>query len=103
MVFSPHYSRTEEIYSYFRFLRVRYTIDFYHFKKEFCDPDSEDCNTRLLTMLAMLMIRRTLKDKMFNRPIVELPETHTSVRRIDFSKEERCLYEIIEERFRTDF
>jgi SNF2 family DNA or RNA helicase len=51
----------------------------------------------------MLMIRRTLKDKMFNRPIVELPETHTTVRRIDFSKEERALYEIIEERFRMDF
>ncbi|KAH0536030.1 hypothetical protein FGG08_007079 [Glutinoglossum americanum] len=77
--------------------------NFYHFKKEFCDPDSEDCNARLLTMLSMLMIRRTLKDKMFNRPIVELPETYTSVRRVDFSKEERCLYEIIEERFRMDF
>ena len=49
------------------------------------------------------MIRRTLKDKMFNRPIVELPQAHTSVKRIDFSKEERCLYEIIEDRFRADF
>ncbi|KAI9765896.1 MAG: hypothetical protein M1840_007037 [Geoglossum simile] len=100
---TPIHNRIEEIFPYFRFLRVQYTTDFYHFRKEFCDPDSEECNTRLLTLLGTLMIRRTLKDKMFNRPIVELPQAHTSVKRIEFSKEERCLYEIIEDRFRTDF
>lgn len=49
------------------------------------------------------MIRRTLQDKIFDRPIVELPQTHPTVKRIDFSKEERALYQILEDRFRKDF
>jgi len=50
-----------------------------------------------------MMIRRTLQDKIFDRPIVELPKTHAAVRKIDFSKEERALYQILEDRFRRDF
>ncbi len=50
-----------------------------------------------------MMIRRTIQDKIFDRPIVELPKAHPDVRKIDFSKEERALYQILEERFRRDF
>ena len=48
------------------------------------------------------MIRRTLQDKIFDRPIVELPKTHADVKKVDFSKEERALYQILEDRFRKD-
>ena len=50
-----------------------------------------------------MMIRRTLQDKIFDRPIVELPKTHPDTKKIDFSKEERALYQILEDRFRRDF
>lgn len=40
---------------------------------------------------------------MFERPIVQLPLTHPEVIRINFSKEERALYQVLEERFRRDF
>ncbi len=100
---TPILNRLEELYPYFRFLSVDCTPDFQTFKREFCDPNSAECQRRVFSLLSYMMIRRTLQDKIFNRPIVELPNTHPTVKRIDFSKEERALYQILEERYRKDF
>lgn len=91
------------VLEYFRFLSVQYATDVHTFKREFCDPDSLECQSRIQSLLSYMMIRRTLQDKIFDRPIVELPQTHPEIKKIDFSKEERALYQILEDRFRRDF
>ncbi|KAI9877522.1 MAG: hypothetical protein M1830_003663 [Pleopsidium flavum] len=100
---TPILNRLEELYPYFRFLSVDYAEDFQTFKREFCNPHSAECNRRVLSLLSYMMIRRTIQDRIFDRPIVELPKTHPDLKRVDFSKEERALYQILEERFRRDF
>jgi SNF2 family DNA or RNA helicase len=47
-------------------------------------------------MLSIFMIRRTLKDMILGRPIVELPLTHPATKFINFSDEEKALYRVFE-------
>ncbi|KAI9848067.1 MAG: hypothetical protein M1837_001169 [Sclerophora amabilis] len=100
---TPIQNRLEEFFPYFRFLQIPFTQSFRVFKTNFCNPESETCRERVQAFLSFMMIRRTLKDKMFDRPIVELPNTESHELRIDFTPEERALYETIEEKFRQTF
>lgn len=47
-------------------------------------------------------MRRTMKDKIFGRPIIELPTPHPFLMFIRFSQEETVLYRALEEKFRID-
>lgn len=79
---------------------MSFSNDFQVFRDHFCDPDDDECMARVTHVLSFMMIRRTLKDKMFDRPIVELPDVHPLVQRVELSKVERFLYEALEEIFR---
>ena len=48
------------------------------------------------------MLRRSLRDRIFGRPIVNLPKPHHTIERLEFTEEERAFYDILEERFRDD-
>ena len=97
---TPIQNRLDELYPYFRFLRIKYTSDYATFKQQFCDHRDLECRSRVTHLLSFVMMRRTLKDKMFDRPIVELPPTHPKLAEVYFSREERYLYEALEEIFR---
>ena len=96
---TPIMNRVEELYSYFKYLRVDFTGSFSEFTQHFCIEGSGDCNKRLHCILDQIMIRRTMDDKVLGHPIVSLPETHQATERLDFNNVERVIYKIVSRRF----
>ncbi|KAI9883645.1 MAG: hypothetical protein M1823_004592 [Watsoniomyces obsoletus] len=99
---TPIQNRLEELFPYFQFFRVPWTGSLQGFKKNFCNPNSEEHHLRIGYTLSFIMMRRTLKTRMFGRPIIDIPKAHETVERINFTKAERALYDTLEERFRMD-
>lgn len=83
------------LFPYLRFLKANYSMDWRTFQKYFCDPDAEDCNNRIATLLSYAMMRRTMKTTILNRPIITLPKPHPIMQQINFSREERIIYRIV--------
>ncbi|KAF7872861.1 uncharacterized protein EAF02_008932 [Botrytis sinoallii] len=48
------------------------------------------------------MMRRTMKTTILNRPIITLPKPHPVMQQLNFSREERIIYRITENRFRAN-
>jgi len=71
---TPIQNGTEELYPYFKFLRVPNTGSFRVFKENFCGKDRVKIQ-RLATFLSKFMIRRTHLDRLFGAPLVQLPKT----------------------------
>ena len=92
-------NRVEELYPYFKFLRVEHTGSYAEFTNRFCLEGSTQCNQRLHCILDQIMIRRTMKDKVLGYPIVSLPETHQGTDRLEFNGVERTIYNIVSRRF----
>ncbi|PQE14945.1 dna repair rad5 protein [Rutstroemia sp. NJR-2017a WRK4] len=98
---TPLLNRLEELFPYLRFLKANYSMDYKTFERYFCDPDAEECNNRISTLLSYAMMRRTMKTTILNRPILQLPDPHPILQQVDFSKEEKIIYRITENRFRA--
>lgn len=95
---TPICNAVEELYPYFKFLRVQNTGNFDEFKIHFCDFENPDSLSRLHVFLKQGMIRRTHKDKLFGAPIVKLPENHQRTDEIQFNIVERAIYEAYQRR-----
>ncbi|KAI9822957.1 MAG: hypothetical protein M1826_000339 [Phylliscum demangeonii] len=68
----------------------------------FCSKNPEALQ-RIVHLLSFVMIRRTYKDRIFDRPLIDLPAAHSEVKQLDFfSAEERCLYQVLEEKYRVE-
>ncbi|KAG0646207.1 DNA repair rad5 [Hyphodiscus hymeniophilus] len=98
---TPLLNRIEELFPYLRFLKANYSMDWKTFQRYFCDPDANECQTRIATLLSYTMMRRTMKTTILNRPIIILPKPHPEIRYLQFSSEERIIYRITENRFRA--
>ncbi|CAG8974622.1 hypothetical protein HYALB_00009799 [Hymenoscyphus albidus] len=98
---TPLLNNVEELFPYLRFLKADYCMDIREFKKYFCDPQDPRCSSRVATLLEFSMLRRTMKSTMLNCPIIKLPEPHPHIEKISFSDEERIIYRITENRFRS--
>ena len=96
---TPIMNRVEELYPYFKYLRVEYTGSYSEFTQHFCIEGSSDCNKRLHCILDQIMLRRTMDDKVLGHPIVSLPEAHQATERVDFNPVERLIYQIVSRRF----
>lgn len=90
---TPIYNSIDELYPYFRFLRVDNTGNFDEFQKNFCNLENPDSLRRLHVILKQVMTRRTHKDKLFNAPIVSLPKNHQATEEIELNFVERAIYE----------
>ncbi|TGO68172.1 hypothetical protein BOTNAR_0029g00400 [Botryotinia narcissicola] len=99
---TPLLNRLEELFPYLRFLKANYAMDWRTFQQYFCDPDADDCNNRITTLLSYAMMRRTMKTTILNRPIITLPKPHPVMQQLNFSREERIIYRITENRFRAN-
>ncbi|RDW80387.1 hypothetical protein BP5796_05085 [Coleophoma crateriformis] len=97
---TPVLNRLEELYPYLRFLRVGLTNSYDEFVQHFCDPDAPDCQKRITALLSFTMIRRSMNTKLLGRAIISLKDPHPEIIHIEFSKEERIIYRITENRFR---
>ncbi|KAI9790308.1 MAG: hypothetical protein M1833_001967 [Piccolia ochrophora] len=100
---TPVQNRLEELYPYMKFLKLPYTSEgLRSFKLYYCNRGSRDSNLRLLHLLSVFTMRRTNKDKILGRPILELPKSDSEVKPVEFSAEERVLYEALEDFFRRE-
>ncbi|KAG4442544.1 hypothetical protein IFR05_001956 [Cadophora sp. M221] len=99
---TPLLNRLEELFPYLRFLKANYSMDWSTFQKYFCDPDANDCNNRIATLLSYTMMRRTMKTTILNRPIITLPTPHPRIVYVHLSPEESIIYRITENRFRNN-
>ncbi|KAG9232866.1 SNF2 family N-terminal domain-containing protein [Amylocarpus encephaloides] len=97
---TPLQNGIEEVYPYLKFMRANYTMDFPTFQKKVCNIDKPECRDRIRALLSICMMRRTMGDTILGRPIVNLPDPSTNLRKIDFSQEESVIYRITEDRFR---
>ncbi|RMZ79161.1 hypothetical protein DV738_g3421, partial [Chaetothyriales sp. CBS 135597] len=98
---TPVQNSLTEFFAYFRFLRVRGTGDFKLFKKNYCKRGSEKALERLRVRLEGFVIRRTHKDILFGRPIIQLPPIENRTVELEFSLVEKEIYDIVHMRFKT--
>lgn len=96
---TPILNEIEELYPYFKFLRVPLTGTYNVFKKNFCGGNDPDKIDRLQCFLSQFMIRRTHVDKMFGAPLLKLPSASEKTHLCSFNDLERSVYEIVKDRF----
>jgi hypothetical protein len=96
---TPILNNLSELYPYFKFLGVPHTGSFKIFKHNYCDSRDVENTERLLVRLAQFMIRRTHADKLFSRPILKLPRADQATFWCEFNPVERCIYDIVRQRF----
>jgi SNF2 family DNA or RNA helicase len=96
---TPILNRLDELYPYFKFLNVPHTGSFKIFKNNYCDTGNGENTERLLVRLSQFMIRRTHADRMFNAPILKLPQANQSTYWCEFNSVEQCIYIIVQQRF----
>lgn len=96
---TPIMNKVEELYPYFKFLRVPYTGSFSDFQDNYCKPGSDDCNSRLHCLLDQIMCRRTLNDTILGAPIVKLPKHNQRSITIKFSPVEKAIYRWVFKKF----
>jgi SNF2 family DNA or RNA helicase len=96
---TPILNSLTELYPYFKFLNVPHTGSFKIFKYNYCDSGGSVNTERLLLRLSQFMIRRTHADEMFGAPILKLPQADQSTYWCEFNSVERCIYDIVHQRF----
>ena len=96
---TPLQNSVEELYPYFKFLRVKYSGSFDVFRKNFCERDSDICNARVQALLKTFMIRRGHLDLLMGQKIVSLPDNHQVTFSVEFNRVERFVYEAVRKRF----
>jgi SNF2 family DNA or RNA helicase len=96
---TPILNSLEELYPYFKFLGVPQTASFKIFKENYCGNGTGENAERLLARLSQFMIRRTHADRMFNAPILKLPQAIQITHWCEFNPVERSVYNIVHERF----
>ncbi|KAF3003413.1 hypothetical protein E8E13_000292 [Curvularia kusanoi] len=99
---TPILNNLEELYPYFKFLSVPQTANFKIFKENYCGSGRGENNERLLVRLSQFMIRRTHADRMFNAPILKLPQAIQITHWCEFNSVERSIYNIVHTRFATN-
>ncbi|KAL6710401.1 hypothetical protein ACN47E_009347 [Coniothyrium glycines] len=96
---TPILNSLTELYAYFKFLGVPHTGSFKIFKHNYCDTGDAENTERLLVRLSQFMIRRTHADEMFGAPILKLPPAAQTTYLCEFNPVERCIYDIVHNRF----
>ena len=96
---TPIMNHTSELFPYFKFLRVPYTGTFGDFYDNYCREGNDDCNSRLHCLLDQIMCRRTLKDSILGRKIVDLPKHNQQTINVTFSPVESAIYYLLFKKF----
>ncbi|KAL8669247.1 MAG: hypothetical protein Q9168_006156, partial [Polycauliona sp. 1 TL-2023] len=96
---TPIQNCVEELYPYFKLLRVKHTGDAQTFWENFCNPKDPDCTPRLHALLRQFMMRRTHADTVMGRPLVVLPLNTQRTITVELNIVERAMYDIVSRRF----
>ena len=96
---TPILNAVDELYPYFKFLRVKCSGSIDVFRKNFCQRGTDICNERVQVLLKSFMIRRDHADTLMGEKIVTLPENHVTTVAVTFNATERAVYDTIQKRF----
>lgn len=103
---TPIQNAVDDLYSYFRFLRY----DPYAVYKSFCSnikvpihKNPTNGYKKLQAVLKTVMLRRTKGTLIDGMPIINLPPKFVSLKKVDFSDEERNFYSRLEADSRAQF
>lgn len=99
---TPILNSLTELYPYFKFLNVPHTGSYKIFKENYCGNGQGPNAERLLVRLSQFMIRRTHADRMFNAPILKLPQATQITYWCEFNFVERSIYNIVHQRFASN-
>ena len=99
---TPMQNRVDELYPYFKFLRVPHSGSIDVFRQKFCEQDEDIrdiCNARVQAILKQFLIRRTHSDLLMGQKLISLTENHVTTVHVEFSRVERVIYETIKKIF----
>ena len=88
----------DELFPYFKFLRVRHTGSIGTFRQNFCLKDSDVCNKRLVSMVSGMMIRRSHDTVLLGHKLLNLPKIHQKTITVHLNTIERYIYSAIKAR-----
>ncbi|TGO54950.1 hypothetical protein BCON_0099g00140 [Botryotinia convoluta] len=100
MTGTPMMNKREELYSYFRFLKLDGISSLANFKRIYGDHRNSACNSRLDEILSRLVLRRTMQDQILGKELITLPTPHKENMTELFRLATRNLYRAIEAKFR---
>ncbi|KAH8097049.1 SNF2 family N-terminal domain-containing protein [Cristinia sonorae] len=96
---TPIINSLSDAYGYIRFLGIRPWYDWTEFNshiaiKEKKRPDL--ASVRLQTIFSTILLRRKKDSMLDGKPLVTLPPKTVNLRKLDFSTEERAIYQMVE-------
>ncbi|KAF7950920.1 uncharacterized protein EAE97_002472 [Botrytis byssoidea] len=100
MTGTPMMNKREELYSYFRFLKLDGISSLANFNRVYGDHRNSACNSRLDEILSRLVLRRTMQDQILGKELITLPTPHKENPTELFRLATRNLYRAIEAKFR---
>uniref|UniRef100_A0A0D9ZR51 Uncharacterized protein n=1 Tax=Oryza glumipatula TaxID=40148 RepID=A0A0D9ZR51_9ORYZ len=103
---TPIQNTIDDLYSYFRFLKYEpYSVygSFRSMIKYQISRDATRGYKKLQAVLKIVLLRRTKETLIDGEPIIKLPPKTIQLSKIDFSKEERTFYMMLEEGSREKF
>lgn len=97
---TPVFNSLDEFWPYLDFLKITGCKTLEGFQARYANSKRPDqSKDRLFDLLDKIMIRRTHKDKIFNRPLIKLPEIKQETRELNFNLVEKRMYDLLEECF----
>lgn len=96
---TPIHNCVQELYPYFKFLRVPHNKSFEIFQKNFCNPADVNCTERLHAILKRILIRRTHATQLCGKPLIQLPRNHQRTIYVEFNSVERAIYDMVSDRY----
>ncbi|KAF8828141.1 hypothetical protein HHX47_DHR4000954 [Lentinula edodes] len=103
---TPIINGLSDTYPYIRFLQIRPWHDFVEFhslvgKLERKNPQL--AITRLQAILNIFVLRRKKNSKLDGKVLIDLPTKEITLQRLEFTEEEREIYDAVEKRMQTQF
>lgn len=103
---TPIQNAVDDLYSYFRFLRYDTLSKYKYFCSTIKTPISRNPTSgykKLQAILKTIMLRRTKGTTLDGKPIITLPSKTISLKKVNFSVEERAFYSTLEAESREQF
>uniref|UniRef100_A0A8H8CFK2 Uncharacterized protein n=1 Tax=Psilocybe cubensis TaxID=181762 RepID=A0A8H8CFK2_PSICU len=103
---TPIVNSLADVYGLLRFLKLRPWYDWTHFQSKIGILERKNPGlavARLQKVMALFLLRRKKDSKLDGRNLIELPEKKIDLVRLEFSEEEREIYNMVEARSQARF
>ncbi|KAF9527621.1 SNF2 family N-terminal domain-containing protein [Crepidotus variabilis] len=103
---TPIVNTLSDAFGYLRFLKIRPWYDWAEFNERIARKEKKNpalAITRLHAITNTFLLRRKKDTKLDGKPLIELPEKEVKMIKLEFSKEERDIYSMIEARNQAIF